>query len=205
MAKKVTGDKPEGFGLANKGEGKAPQIRHTRPEVARHCARMIIAHNMDAEAAVAKMLSVDYPEATDAQIVSLARVVQASPHVQREMSKLLEDIGFGDEALKKLIGLLWSEVLGTNDKRWAAAARLLAEITGASKAASKGEKLPTLKLAGMDEGLSQMLGDAAPTNDDYAPDELAPPSLGTIEGDEDNDGDSTDSATRDFGSDQTDR
>lgn len=165
VTKPAVTEKPEGFGLSHKGEGKAPQIRHTRPEVAQHCARMILKHNMDAEAAVAKMLAADYPDATDAQIVSLARTIQASPHVQREMAKLLEEIGFGDEALKKLIGLLWAEVLGQNDKRWAAAARLLAEITGAAKASTKGEKLPTLKLAGMEEGLAQMLGDAAPTNE----------------------------------------
>jgi hypothetical protein len=177
--------KPEGFGLANKGEGKAPQIRHTRPAVARHWARLIVAHNMDVEAAVAKGLAAEYPDATDAQIVSLARTLEGSPHVQREMAKLLEDIGCGDEALTKLIGILWSEVLGKNDKRWAAAARLLAEITGASKASEKGKKLPTLKLAGMDEGLSRMLGNAAPTND--APDQPAEV-LGDILGD---DGDSS--------------
>lgn len=165
MAKKSPEVKPEGFGLSNKGEGKSPQIRHTRPEVAAHCARMILKHNMDAEAAVAKMLAADYPDATDAQIVSLARTIQASPHVQREMAKLLEEIGFGDEALKKLVGLLWAECLGTNDKRWPAAVRLMAEITGAAKAGSKGEKLPTLKLAGMEAGLQQMLGESAPTND----------------------------------------
>ena len=161
-----TPEKPASFGLASKGEGRSPQIRHTRPEVARHCARMIIAHNMDTQAAVGKMLATEYPDATDAQIVALARTIQASPHVQREMTKLLEEIGFGDEALKKLIGLLWQEVLGMNDKRWAAAARLLAEITGAAKASEKGKVLPTLRLAGMEEGLSKMLGDAAPTDDD---------------------------------------
>lgn len=166
MAKKSPEAKPEGYGLSSKGEGRAPQIRHTRPEVAKHCAKMIIRKNMDAEAAVAEMLKADYPDATDAQIVSLARTIQASPHVQREMAKLLEEIGFGDEALKKLIGLLWAEVLGQNDKRWAAAARLLAEITGAAKAASKDPKLPTLKLAGMEDGLLRMLGQHAPTNDD---------------------------------------
>jgi len=164
MAKKAI-DKPEGFGLSDKGTGRAPQIRHTRPEVARHCARMIISCNMDSEAAVSKMLATDYPDATEAQIVSLARTIQASPHVQREMAKLLEEIGFGDEALRKLIGVLWSEVLGTNDKRWAAAARLLAEITGAAKAGSKNEKIPSLRLAGMEEGLSRMLGSSAPTNE----------------------------------------
>jgi hypothetical protein len=165
-ATKVTvTEKPEGFGLSDKGPGKAPQIRHNRPAVAKHWARLILAHNMDAEAAVAKGIAVEYPDATDAQIVSLARTIQASPHVQREMANLLEEIGFGDAALKKLIGILWSEVLGQNDKRWAAAARLLAEITGAAKAGAKDEKIPTLKLAGMKEGLSQMLGAAAPTDD----------------------------------------
>lgn len=177
--------KPEGFGLSNKGEGKAPQIRHTRPEVAKHVARMIIANNGDISAAVSKMLAVDYPEATQAQIESLANTIRESPHVQREMSNILEEIGCGDEALTKLIGLLWREVLGGNDKRWAAAARLLAEITGASKASEKGKKLPTLKLAGMDEGLSRMLGNAAPTND--SPDQPAEV-LGDILGD---DGDSS--------------
>ena len=182
MAKKpkvTVTEKPEGFGLSNKGAGKAPQIRHTNPAVAKHCARMIIAHNMDSEAAVAKMLAADYPDVTDAQIVSLARTIQASPHVQREMARLLEDIGCGDEALNKLIGILWAEVLGGNDKRWAAAARLLAEITGASKASEKGKVLPTLKLAGMDEGLSRMLGDAAPTNEDPA--ELPEAPIGILE------------------------
>ena len=117
------------------------------------------------------MIAGDYPDATEAQIESLARTIQASPHVQREMSAIIEEIGFGDKALTKLIGLLWREVLGSNDKRWAAAARLLAEITGAAKAASKGEKMPALRLAGMEEGLSQMLGDAAPTNEsDESPD-----------------------------------
>ena len=163
---KVPYDLPEkeSFGVASRGAGKAPQIRHTRPDVAKHCARMIIAHNMDTEAAVSKMLAVEFPDATEPQIVALARTIQASPHVQREIKNILEEIGFGDEALKKLIGILWSEVLGQNDKRWASAARLLAEITGAAKAGSKGEKMPTLRLAGMDEGLSRMLGDAAPTD-----------------------------------------
>jgi hypothetical protein len=155
----------ESFGLSSRGEGRTPQIRHQRPEVAKHVARVIIANNGDTSAAVAKMLAVDYPDATEAQIESLARTIQSSPHVQREMAALLEEIGFGNSALKKLIGILWREVLGSNDKRWASAARLLAEITGAAKAASKDEKMPTLRLAGMEEGLSQMLGDAAPTNE----------------------------------------
>lgn len=165
----------DSLGVHSRGEGKAPQIRHTKPEVAKHCARMIIGCNMDAEAAVAKMLAEDYPDATEAQIVALARTIQTSPHVQREMAALLEEIGFGDRALKKLIGVLWTEVLGQNDKRWASAARLLAEITGAAKASEKDKTLPTLKLVGMDAGLSEMLGDAAPTDDavnDYVPSEL---------------------------------
>ena len=171
--------KPEGFGLSNKGEGRTPQIRHTRPEVARHCARMIVACNMDAQAAVGKMLAKSYPDATEAQIIMLARTIQASPYVQREMASILEDIGCGDDALKKLIGGLWQEFLGANDKRWAAAARLLSEITGASKASEKGKMLPTLKLAGMEEGLSRMLGSAAPGNTDEVPPIV--PSDGNIE------------------------
>lgn len=186
----------DAFGVASRGEGKAPQIRHTRPDVAKHCARMIIAQNMDTEAAVSKMLAVDYPDATEAQIVSLARTIEASPHVQREIQNVLEEIGFGNEALKKLIALLWKEALGGNDKRWPAAMRLLAEITGAAKKSAADPKLPSLKLRGMEEGLANMLGDAAPTNEDYVPQELAVSSLDTIESDEENeDGFGTDTTT----------
>src|ERR1039458_9021458 len=49
-------EKPESFGTSNKGAGKAPQIRHQRPEVAKHVARVIIANNGDISAAVSKML-----------------------------------------------------------------------------------------------------------------------------------------------------
>jgi hypothetical protein len=60
--------------------------------------------------------------------------------------------------------LLWKEVLGSNDKRWVGAARLLAEITQASKANSRNEKMPTLRIAGIEEGVKKMLGDSAPTD-----------------------------------------
>jgi hypothetical protein len=88
-----------------------------------------------------------------------------SPHVQREIGTHLEKIGFGDKAQSKLIAMLWKEVLGDNDKRWASAARLLAEITQAAKAKAKGETIPVLKFAGMEEGMKSMLGTAAPSNE----------------------------------------
>lgn len=192
MAKKIKPpqlepEAPNSYGVASRGEGKAPQIRHTRPEVARHCARMIIRSNMDTQAAVAKMLEADYPDATEAQIVALARTIQTSPYVQREINGLLEEIGYGNEALKKLIGILWAEVLGGNDKRWAAAARLLAEITGAAKAKAQDPKLPRLKLIGMDDGLKEMLGDAAPTDEEPAEGDIMEPEI-DVEDDEENAG-----------------
>jgi hypothetical protein len=158
----VTTKKPEGFGLSDKGPGKAPQIRHNRPEVAKHCARMIIAKNMDYEAAVSKMLAADYPEATEAQIVSLARTLEASPHVRRELQEMLEEIGCDQPALKRWLGLLWAEAHGRNDKRWASAMRLLGEALEQVKKDSQHEKIPSLKMVGMDDGLKQLLGDAAP-------------------------------------------
>jgi hypothetical protein len=158
-------EKPEGFGLSDKGPGKAPQIRHSRPDVAKHWARMIISCNMDYEAAVAKGLASEYPDATEAQIVSLARTLEKSPYINREKSNILEEIGMGDNALKRYAALLWAEAHGTNDKRWSPAMRLIGEMVGASKAAARDEKIPALKLAGMKEGLSQMLGAAAPTDD----------------------------------------
>ena len=188
--KKIPYDQPQpdDFGLASRGEGKAPQIRHQRPEVARHVARMILAHNGDTQAAVVKMLAKTYPAATEAQIESIAATIRKSPYVQREMTQMLEQIGIGDDALKKLIGILWQEALGSNDKRWPSAMRLLAEITGAAKAGEKDKTLPKLRLAGMEEGLSVMLGDAAPTNEDI---EVTPEDDAGIL---DIDGDATDNA-----------
>lgn len=160
-----TPKKPDSYGTVDNGEGRAPRIKHERPEVAKHVARMVIAANMDYEAAVSKMISAEFPNATSAQIVQLARTLEKSPHVQRELSAMLEEIGMGPEAQKKLVGILWAEVLGRNDKRWSAAARLMAEITGAAKAAGKNDKPPVLRLDGMEDGLKKMLGESAPRND----------------------------------------
>jgi hypothetical protein len=147
------------FGSSTRGEGKTPRIRHTRPEVAKHCAKMILSCNMDYESAVSKMWETEFPDATETQIVAKARELEKSPHVQREINSLAEKIGFGEKALEKLIGILWKDVLGGNDKRYPTAARLLAEITGAAKAKQKGETIPVLKIAGIEEGLKNMLGD----------------------------------------------
>ncbi len=89
----------------------------------------------------------------------------ATFHIREAIEKQLEKIGFGDSAQKRLIALLWKEVLGGNDKRWAAAARLLAEITQAAKANAQNEKIPTLRIGGLEEGLAAMLGPDAPTNE----------------------------------------
>jgi hypothetical protein len=146
------------FGTQSRGPGNAPQIRYNRPEVAKHWARMIIGCNMDTEAAVAKGWSEEYPDATEAQIVAMARTLEEAPAIKREIDAQLEEIGFGKEAQKKFIGLLWKEVLGGNDKRFPVAARLLAEITQALKARDRDKVMPKLQLAGMEEGLTAMLG-----------------------------------------------
>src|SRR5208282_1014906 len=67
---------------------------------------------------------------------------------------------------KKFIGLLWKEILGGNDKRFPVAARLLAEITQSLKARDRDKVMPKLRLAGIEEGVVAMLGDAAPALDD---------------------------------------
>ena len=153
------------FGTQSRGTGNAPQVRYNRPEVAKHVARMIIGSNMDAEAAVSKMWAEEYPDATEAQIVAMARTLEEAPAVKREIDAQLEEIGFGKEAQKKFIGLLWKEVLGGNDKRFPVAARLLAEITQSLKARDREKVMPQLKLKGMESGLAEMLGEAAPSDD----------------------------------------
>lgn len=167
--------KPDNFGVNDRGDNRTPQIRHTRPEVARHAARLIIVNNMDYDAAVAKMLSVNYPNATEAQITAISRSLQKSPGVQLAIKDILENIGYGDEAINKLLGLLWKEALGPNDKRWPAAMRMLGEFLQVAKAADGSKKVPSLKLEGMEAGLANMLGDAAPSNETPEPDALPDP------------------------------
>ena len=159
--------KPDSYGTASRGPGRPPQIRHTRPEVAAHIARIVVGCNVDFEAAVSKLWAEEYPEATEIQIQAAAQTLQESSHVKRAIEAQLEKIGFGDKAQSRLIALLWREVLGTNDKRFPIAARLLAEITQANKANIKNEKMPTLRIAGIEEGVKAMLGESAPT-DSYA-------------------------------------
>ena len=156
---------PDSYGLSSRGPGKSPQIKHARPEVAAHVARMVVGCNMDYEAAVSKMWAEEFPDATDAQIQETAQTLSRSPHVSRAIEAQLEKIGFGNKAQARLIALLWKEVLGSNDKRWVGAARLLAEITQAAKANARNEKMPTLRIAGIEEGVKAMLGEHAPTNE----------------------------------------
>ena len=59
---------PASYGTASRGPGRSPQIRHTRPEVAAHVARLVVGCNMDFEAAVSKMWAEEYPDATELQI-----------------------------------------------------------------------------------------------------------------------------------------
>lgn len=153
---------PDSYGVQSRGPGKIPQIRDSRPEVAEHCARLIVGCNLDYEQAVSRMLG---PDATENQIRIKAETLKESTHVREAIEKQLEKIGFGDAAQTRLIALLWKEVLGGNDKRWASAARLLAEITQAAKANAHNERIPTLRIGGLEEGIANMLGDSAPTND----------------------------------------
>ena len=175
----------DSYGVQSRGPGKVPQIRASRPEVAEHCARLIVGCNMDYEAAVARMLG---PDATEDQIRTKAETLAKSTHVREAIEKQLEKIGFGDAAQTRLIALLWKEVLGGNDKRWASAARLLAEITQAAKANAHNESIPTLRVSGLEDGIANMLGTHAPTND---------PAPVTIEEEDDFDGSSSPDATGD--------
>jgi hypothetical protein len=179
---------PDSYGTASRGAGRSPRIHHTRPEVAAHVARLVVGCNMDFEAAVSRMWVEEYPDATDAQIQETAETLIRSSHVRRAIEAQLEKIGFGDKAQSRLIALLWKEVLGSNDKRFPIAARLLAEITQAAKANQRNEKMPTLRIAGIEEGVKTMLGDSAPT-DNYATIDIEEDSDAT--GSSDTDPDST--------------
>ena len=90
-------DNPASYGTASRGPGRSPQIRHTRPEVAAHVARMVVGCNLDYEAAVSKMWAEEYPDATELQIQEKAQALQESPHVKRAIEARSEERRVGKE------------------------------------------------------------------------------------------------------------
>src|SRR5690349_19513245 len=79
----------EGFGVNQRGEDKF-RIRYQRPDVAEHCARVLIQNNMDYEAAVTKMLqaaakSNGWEMPTDEAIIRHAALLKKAPQVQNAL------------------------------------------------------------------------------------------------------------------------
>lgn len=139
------------------------KIRYQRPEVAKHCARVLIQNNMDYEAATAKMLgsfatSNKLPDPTDAQIIRWAQILRDAPQIQKALQERLKEIGVDDGAQKLWLSLLWNAALDkVNDKRWPSAMKILGEAMQMGKrAADEANKPIALPLQDMAKGLKKM-------------------------------------------------
>lgn len=146
------------------------QIRYQRPEVAEHCARLLILNNMDYEATVSKMLQSmakanELPDPTDAAIIRQADVLRRAPQIQKALQEKLKEIGTDDKAVELLVSLLWNQALDKrNDKRWGTAVTLLSKITGLTERGAEGEKPIALQLTGAD-AIVKGMGIPMPSNE----------------------------------------
>lgn len=180
-------NRPDDFGLNSRGENRQFQLRDARPAVAEHCARLIFRHQMDYESAASAMLKARNEEASDADITSLARKMEKSKHIQREIGLLYENMEMDDAAFKSFVGKLRRSFDDQTDKMRPVAARLLKDLFVEMKLNKKPEKVPSLRISGAEELMQNMLGDAAPTND-IDPDVPPLPDLDTMEDDGELDG-----------------
>src|SRR6185312_866463 len=182
-------ERPDNFGLNSRGEKRQFQLRDARPAVAEHCARLIFRHQMDYESAASAMLKERDSDASDGDITSLARKLEKSKHIQREIGILYETLELDEASFKSFVGKLRRSFDDPKDRMRPIAARLLKDLYTDMKLNKKPEKIPTLRVDGVDEIYKDMLGEHAPKN---ATDLDVPPlpDLDTMEEDTDN-GDDT--------------
>lgn len=161
---------PDDYGVHARGGDRGPQIRHTDPVVADHCARMLVKHNLDYFAAAASMSASKIPETDDEVrkdklVRGLAETLKKSPYVAKALQDLYSRIGIDDAAFRHYVAVQWEVYHNGNDKRWPVAARILGEIFGIGKKADDARKPAPLPLQGLDGGLKKMFGDALPSGD----------------------------------------
>lgn len=152
---------PDSYGV-HKRAGDTFQVKFYIPSVAAHCARLILINQMDYESAAARLI----PNRAQTEIVRLARTMEKSPHVQKALRDTLNQLGFGDDALKMYLGVLWTHFMDkNNDKRWPSAAKILGEMLSVQKRATEGRHPTPLPIQNAELGLKQMFGGEVPDPD----------------------------------------
>jgi hypothetical protein len=167
----------ENYGTSRRDCG-AIRIRWQDPRVAEHCAKVIIASNMDYEVAAAKIA----PAETHERISVLAKQLATNVKVQKAIAAVLAKIGFDDKGFELFGKVLWEAILDkTNDKRWPGAMRIASEMFNARRA---GERKPTpLPLQDLSAGLAKM-GVGVSAEEDG--EEIAPETFDIMETDDEN-------------------
>jgi hypothetical protein len=160
----VLPNKPDSYGVTAKGEtsqGKVYGIRNTA-RVNEHVARMFIKYNMDAEAAVSKMLPDD---ASEAHIRMLAKTLAQRPQVARYLQEILAKLGLTADAQKLAVAMVWEVAFDKKSKHWPAAMKLLADLGGWVKKTDDSDKPVTLVLKGFEKDLEELFDGNVPSAD----------------------------------------
>lgn len=161
---------PEDYGVHDRGGDRGPQIRHSDPRVAEHCARMLVKYGFDYAAVAAAMLATKIEsleeERRNKLVAIAAETLEKSPYVAKALQILYGAIGMGDDALKLYLAGLWEMFQDKNAKNQRlriAAMSKLGEALGINKKADQGNKPKPLPIQGFDEGVKHMMGGALPS------------------------------------------
>lgn len=166
----------DGYGVNTRGEDRY-KIRYQRPEVAKHIAKVLVSHNMDWDAATAKMLNTaaktnNWDPPTEEAIIRHSQLLQRAPQIQTALREYLSVIGIDDKAHKIYTSVLWGTYLDRrgSDARWSTACKQLGAMMQVDK---KTPDTPVpLPLVGA-EGMLKRMG--IPVNDKLEPDDARIP------------------------------
>lgn len=151
-------NKPDSYGVYYKGKQLA--FRNT-PLVNEHIARMLIKYNMDADAAVSKMLPED-AEVPEVKIRMYAQSLLQRPQVGRYLQEILAKLGLTNESLQIVLAIIWQVAFDTKSKHWPAAVKLLADLGGWVKKTDESDKPVTLVLKGFEKDLEELFDGKVP-------------------------------------------
>lgn len=151
-------EKPDSYGVASRGPGKAPQIRNT-DKINRHVASLLIKYGMDYKAVVAKMLEEGAPEA---HIDMLARTLEQRPSVARFLKEALAAAGLGPDAEKEFMATLSFVARDTKHKHWPSAIKQVGDYYGWSKKSEDADKPVTLVLKGFEKEVAELFDGKLP-------------------------------------------
>jgi len=133
------------------------QIRTSNPRVAKHAAKVLIMNALDGESA-AKELK---PDLSPADQAIQGRKLETDLHVHAEVERQLTPRGLSDHDREYFVTRLW-QMFESTDPREEQKALSAMRILGKAFISEKVEntQVEMLKIAGINEGLTRMMGDA---------------------------------------------